>query len=133
MLGSGATVKPDSCHSSASESVRNPKKASVDDSGPLTALEALSERDFQAHVVAGLRQRGWLVFVVPDMRKTLAGLPDILAIHAGRDVLLAYELKTMSGRVSPLQRAVIEIMAGIPGIDARVIRPSDWLKLKDTL
>lgn len=100
--------------------------------GPLRAVWAsMSEREFQRIVVDGLRRRGWLVFVVPDMRKTLAGLPDLLCIHAGRDVLLAWELKRETGKPTPIQRGVLAILDGIPGVDARIVRPSDWPALSE--
>lgn len=99
---------------------------------PLRAVwGAMSEREFQAHVVRSLRRRGWLVFVVPDMRKTLAGLPDLLCLHAGRDVMLAWELKREGGKPTPIQRAILTILDGIPGVDARIVRPSDWPALSE--
>jgi hypothetical protein len=97
---------------------------------PLSAVyEAMSEREFQADVVQGLEQRGWWVFVVPDMRRTRAGLPDILAIHPDWDFMLALELKSQGGRVRSEQREMLAIMHRIPGIYAAVVRPSEWAAL----
>ena len=96
-------------------------------------LAAMSEREFQTVVVRGLRQRGWLCFIVPDMRKTLAGLPDLLCLHAGRDVMLAWELKTMKGKPTPIQSAVLALLDRIPGVDARIVRPSDWYALSEVI
>lgn len=93
----------------------------------------MSERQFQKHVVDALTARGWSVFVVPDMRKTLAGLPDLLCIHDGVPLLLAWELKAEQTRVTEKQKTVILTMGRIPGVDARVIRPSMWTEMRDTL
>jgi hypothetical protein len=93
-------------------------------------LNALTEREFQRMVVDGLRQRGYLVWVVPDMRKTLAGLPDIIAVSPHRVTrprrVLMWELKTMRGRVRPAQKLALAALDGIAGVDARIVRPSDW-------
>jgi len=94
----------------------------------LVVLGSLTERQFQRMVVDGLKQRGYLVWVVPDMRKTLAGLPDVIAVHPTRAPrrVLFWELKTQTGRVRPGQKIALAAMDGIPGVDARVLRPADW-------
>lgn len=98
---------------------------------PLAVLAAMSERAFQAHVRTGLEARGWLVFAIPDMRRTRAGWPDLIAVHptyapGGHASLLAWELKTEKGRVRPDQERVLQALARIDGIDVRVVRPQDW-------
>jgi hypothetical protein len=101
---------------------------------PVSALyRALSERELQADVVHGLRQRGFIVWTVPDMRMTTAGLPDVIAVHPDRAPLLMWELKTERGRVRPEQVKALRHLDKIPGIDARVVRPSDWAKLKESI
>ncbi len=110
--------------------LRAPKRRRVALPPVSPVLRALSERDFQKQVVEGLTQRGWVVWVVPDMRKTRRGLPDILAIHfqkPGR--LLAYELKAERTRIRPEQTLAIAHLSTVPGIDARIVRPSDWAQL----
>lgn len=93
-------------------------------------IDGLSEREFQTWLRAALRDRGWVVYVVPDMRKTLAGLPDLIAIHLGKPGrLLAWELKSTKGRIRPEQRVVIDHLRTVPGVDARIVRPSDWDEL----
>lgn len=100
---------------------------------PLALLGRLSEREFQADVVHGLRQRGFIVWTVPDMRMTTAGLPDLIAVHPDRAPLLMWELKTERGRVRPEQVRALAHLDRIPGIDARIVRPADWLRLKETV
>lgn len=104
-----------------------------DPDGVSPALMALSERQFQAMLVAGLRERGWTVWVVPNMKLTTAGLPDVLAWHPSRPgVLHAWELKRERDyRVTPAQRAALAHLETVPGIDARIVRPSQWEALRD--
>lgn len=96
---------------------------------------ALSERAFQAIVVAGLKQRGYIVWTVPDMRKTTRGLPDVIAVHPTRVPrrVLMWELKTQTGRVRPEQKVALAALADVYGVDARVIRPADWLAESEVL
>jgi hypothetical protein len=97
------------------------------------ALVALSEAQFQRIVRADLERRGYVVWVVPMMKLTTAGLPDVLAWHPARPgVLLAWELKRERDfRVTPKQRAAIDHLATVDGIDARIVRPSDWRALSE--
>lgn len=93
-------------------------------------LGSMSEKQFQRYVVDGLKRRGWIVWVVPDMRRTAAGLPDIIAVHptqVPRRVLF-WELKTMRGRVRPEQKIALAALNDVYGVDARVIRPDDWAR-----
>lgn len=85
-------------------------------------------------MVEWLEDRSFSVYHVPDMRRTTAGLPDILFWHPdqpGR--LYAWELKRESGRVRPEQVVAIAHLATVPGIDARIVRPSDWEALRNAL
>ena len=117
-----STPKPDS--------VGTPTKTE----GLTTILASMSEKVFQAHVVDGLRQRGYVVFVVPDMRKSEAGWPDLAFWHPHRPgVLHVWELKTMRGRVTPKQALTLRCLASVPGVDARIVRPGDWAALRDAL
>ena len=96
--------------------------------GVSPALLALSERAFQAHVVGSLKARGYLVWTIPDMRKTLAGLPDIIAVHPTRVPRRVHfwELKRVTGKVRPEQEIALAALGDIYGVDARVIRPTNW-------
>lgn len=100
--------------------------------GPQDTWEAvwarsITERQFQAVVRGALERRGWVCWVVPNMKLTTAGLPDILAWHPERPgVLLTWELKTMRGRITDKQVAAYRALRTVDGIDARIVRPSDW-------
>lgn len=97
-------------------------------------LRGLTERQLQALVRGALERAGFVVWVVPNMRLTTAGLPDLVFWHpdmTGR--LFAWELKTETGRPTPNQRAAIDHLSTVPGIDARIVRPSQWEALRDDL
>ena len=100
----------------------------VDARGLTAVFEAMPEAEFQAHVTAGLEQRGWVVWHVPDSRRMRPGMPDTWAYHPARPgVLLVLELKReRGGRVTDDQRQAVEHLQTVPGVDALVIRPSGW-------
>lgn len=54
-----------------------------------------------------------------------SGLPDIIATHPHRDVVLAWELKGDRGTVTGDQAAWLANMRGRQ-VDARLVRPSDY-------
>lgn len=89
----------------------------------------MSEKAFQTHVVKALRGRGWIVWTVPNMRRTTAGLPDVLAVHPNGLCLLAFELKTVKGRVRAAQTQAIKCLSKVPGVYAAIVRPTDWPEL----
>lgn len=101
----------------------------------LVVLGSLTEKQFQRMVVEGLKQRGYLVWVVPDMRKTLAGLPDVIAVHPTKVPrrVLFWELKTQTGRVRPAQKVALAALGDVYGVDARVIRPAHWPAMSEEI
>ena len=100
----------------ATPRARKPKAARVE-----------TEKAFQRRVEANLRALGWWVFSIPDSRRATArGLPDVLALHPKRRVLLAWEFKRQAGRTRPEQIAVLHMLTCAERIDARIVRPADW-------
>lgn len=87
----------------------------------------VTERQFQADVRALLTLHGYRVHVVHDSRRSPEGWPDVTALHPNGDIL-ALELKTETGRVTPAQTEWLALLNGC-GVEARVLRPSevDWL------
>ncbi len=95
---------------------------------------ALSEAQFQRIVRAELTRQGFVVWVFPIMKRTMAGVPDLTFWHPDRPgVLHAWELKRERGRIRPEQAVAIAHLATVPGIDARIVRPSEWEALRDGL
>lgn len=114
-----------------------PEALSVKSDALSAIYDSMPEAELQASVMAGLRQRGYAVWHVPDMRKTEAGLPDLVALGPlngrGPVRLLLWELKKTKGRVTAKQRTVIEYLQEVPGVDARIVRPRDWAAISATL
>jgi hypothetical protein len=95
---------------------------------------AMSERDLQQMVLELARLTRWrfhhtLPAMQPSGRWTTPlqgdpGLPDLLLVKDGR--LLALELKAQRRKPTDDQRAWLQDLDQVPGVVARVIRPSDW-------
>lgn len=101
----------------------------------ISPFAALTEAQFQRIVRAELARLEFVVWVFPIMKRTMAGVPDLTFFHArlpGR--LFCWELKRERRHViSPPQRAAIDHLMTVPGIDARIVRPSEWPMLRDGL
>jgi hypothetical protein len=66
-------------------------------------LAAMPEEELLANVVERARQGGWLHYHVRDSRRSLAGFPDLVLVHAEQHRLAFVELKTERGCLSPPQ------------------------------
>lgn len=85
----------------------------------------MSEKQFQAVVVASAQRHGWIVYHTYDSRRSAPGYPDLHLVHvrAGRSVFR--ELKTEIGRLAPQQKTWLDALTAV-GVDAGVWRPMDW-------
>ncbi|MCC7369674.1 MAG: VRR-NUC domain-containing protein [Chloroflexi bacterium] len=101
-------------------------------------LGALSEREFQAHVLAVAKRNGWHWFhdqatnaprrcpgcgAVRRGPRNAAGLPDLLLVRGER--LIWAELKAQDGTTTPEQREWIARLRAA-GETVHVWRPADW-------
>jgi hypothetical protein len=104
--------------------------ATIDD-----VRDAMAESEFQRdHVVEGLQWRGFVVWTVPNMKMTAPGLFDLIAYREGiPGLLLLWELKRATGRIRHAQRKALAHAQTVPGVDARIVRPVDWSRLRDAL
>lgn len=84
-----------------------------------------SETAFQKLVTDLAEWTGWWWWHDNDPRWNDAGLPDLILVKPGHPLRL-WELKTATGDVRPAQRALGALLARVPGIDYRVLRPADW-------
>lgn len=102
---------------------------------PLSAaMNAMTEAQFQRDVRTSLKARGYVVWVFPIMKRTVAGVPDLTFWHPNKPGRLYFwELKRERGRVRPEQVVAIAHLATVPGVDARIVRPSDWRALSEEL
>lgn len=105
----------------------------------MTAATAITEAEWQATVTDLLRALGYRSMhcrrsIGKGRRWTTAtsvvGWPDLFAWRPGRAVAL--ELKAEGGTVTTEQERVLAELAGA-GIDARVVRPSDFDELVEWL
>jgi hypothetical protein len=91
------------------------------------ASDVTSEGDFQTSVVRQARLLGWMVYYVPDSRRSPEGYPDLTLARNG--VVHHWEMKAAKGRVSPAQEAWLHHL----GPSARVLRPSDMDEIEAIL
>lgn len=104
---------------------RHPALAAPRLLGPPAPPDAgISEAAFQRLIVDLLLYCGWWVKVDGDSRRTQAGWPDVFGLKPGR--ALAFEIKTATGRVKRQQRDVGALLATVPGVTYRLVRPRDW-------
>lgn len=84
----------------------------------------MRERDFQAMVEQAAGYLGWMTYHVWDSRRSNPGWPDLVLLKGNR--MLIWELKTERGRVRPEQDVWIAALNQVPGVEARIVRPSEW-------
>ena len=92
---------------------------------------ALTEREFQAQVMALAKTLGWRVYHTYDSRRSDPGFPDLVLAHEELGFICA-ELKTDKGRVSAAQREWGELIAAT-GTEYHLWRPDDWDAIGDRL
>ncbi len=92
----------------------------------------VSEKQFQAQVIAAARLAGWFVFHPYDSRRSESGFPDLVLAHPQRKRLLFRELKSLRGRVRQEQRVWLWVLRQC-GQDARVWRPDQWSEIRREL
>jgi hypothetical protein len=84
----------------------------------------VTEKAFMHSVIDLARLSGWLVYHTHDSRHSVAGFPDLVLVR--HDVLLAAELKSQHGRVTPAQAQWLAALGAVQHVQATVWRPSDW-------
>ena len=83
-----------------------------------------SEKDFMDRVLALARPQGWKVYHTYDSRRSDPGFPDLVLCRDGR--LLFWELKSIKGRMKPVQLEWINALIGCSGVEVGIYRPQDW-------
>jgi len=66
----------------------------------VNAQELITEKDFQATVIALARKDGWIVGFTHDARKSEPGEPDLRMVHPDQHRVIFAELKTVKGRLT---------------------------------
>ena len=81
------------------------------------------ESHYQSAICTLARKLGCLVFHPQNVKKSVAGFPDLTIV--GKRGFIFREVKLQDGRVSPAQREWLDKFTAA-GADADVWRPSDW-------
>ena len=99
-----------------------------------------TERQFQHAVTELARLNGWLVYSIPDSRRsTLSGWPDLTMIRRVDRRIVFAELKTEKGKIRPQQEEVLDVLTHIAGegrtkkAEVYLWRPSDWDQIRRVL
>jgi hypothetical protein len=66
----------------------------------VNAQELITEKDFQATVIALARTYGWIVGFTHDARKSEPGEPDLRMVHPTQHRVIFAELKTVKGKLT---------------------------------
>ncbi len=89
----------------------------------------MTEDELLAGITDALTLAGWRWTHIrrsDRITQGFEGLPDIIAVHPERAIVLAWELKTDLGVISTDQWGWLVALRDVAGVDARVVRPSDY-------
>jgi hypothetical protein len=84
-----------------------------------------TEKEFARQVTDLARILGWTHYRTWISVRSPSGFPDLILAKPGRPLVLA-ELKSERGRLSPAQRAWLELLRQVPGVEIHIWKPSDW-------
>ena len=74
-----------------------------------------TESGYQRTILQLARLLGWRAYHTHDSRRSAAGYPDLTLCRGDR--LLFVELKSLKGRTSPEQRAWLDALRRVPGVE----------------
>ena len=92
----------------------------------------ISERMFQQQIVDLARLNSWRVYHTWNSKHSPSGWPDLALARlcpsqrGTTTELIFFECKTERGRLTEAQRDWLFVLGAVPGVVARVVRPSDW-------
>lgn len=79
------------------------------------------ERVLMQQILDLAKMHGWLAYHPWLSVHSEPGFPDIIAVRDGR--VLAIEVKSAKGKATKSQRAWLEQLNRVPGVDAMIVRP----------
>lgn len=101
--------------------------------GRAALLATLTEAEWQRQVSEWATRAGWRIYHTADSRRSHAGFPDLVLVKPGFPVVFA-ELKTVTGRISPMQRVWIDELGQTSGQAVVCLwRPTDEAGVKAVL
>lgn len=94
----------------------------------------MTEKAWQQVILDAARWLGYECYHTAFSLKSSPGFPDLVCAHAGPPPrLVAIEVKSERGRVTPAQARWIALFDAVPGVTAMVARPSDWDRVEAAL
>lgn len=96
------------------------------------------EQGFQNDLIRAADLYGWLAFHVYDSRLTAGpGFPDTVLVpkrpRADDPTIIFAELKTTTGKLSPVQRGWMDALMAASRIEYQVWRPHQWDAIQERL
>ena len=85
----------------------------------------MTERLFQGRVQQALRVAGFESYHTYDSRRSTKGFPDLVAINPKKRRILAIEVKTETGKVTPEQNDWLTWFS-LCGVETWLLRPSQF-------
>ncbi len=89
----------------------------------MLTLAPITEKDFRQAILDLCRYTGWKYYFSWTSIHSPAGFPDLLLVRGSE--LIAAELKSERGRVTPAQQGWIDALSRA-GIEVHVWRPADF-------
>lgn len=92
-------------------------------------VDTMTEAELLAGITEALELSGWLwTHIRRSDGVTMgdAGLPDVIAVHPTRGLVLAWELKSARGSATLDQAAWLAGFRRAQTVDARIVRPADY-------
>jgi len=97
----------------------------------VTRLPTISERAFQAQVIAAAEAMGYLCYHTHDSRRSQPGFPDLIMVRGYR--MVALELKVGRNKPTPEQLVWLAALKEVCQVDALWAKPDDWEQLMEIL
>ena len=92
----------------------------------------VSEQAFMAAIVRLAKQQQYLVYHTYTSKRSPEGFPDLICARAGSP-LLAIELKTDTGQVTPAQDAWLAALGQCTGVVSEIWRPARLQEIVERL
>lgn len=89
----------------------------------------MTEEELLVGITDALTIAGWTwMHILRSDHVTMghAGFPDVVAAHPAQPFVLAWELKSQKGTISPEQWRWMQALGASRDVDVRVIRPADY-------
>jgi hypothetical protein len=84
----------------------------------------ITEKHLQELVRKAAILTGWRMYHTFNSMHSVKGFPDCTLVKEGR--LWFVELKNETGKVTPEQLGWLDALGRVPGVEAWVVRPSDF-------